>query len=258
MVGLPSPISVALLSGVFAMGALIITLAQRLGDWRSKNIARALGVVATLILLCWVYLVLLWVFNIDLRASFSWNSPTLWVVVGSLGFTGLVLAAVRWNWLRIEQRVTEAVITGPNRIDIEITNHPEKTDSPGLLIRANNRRDSDAVASVLAREAKSLNRATHAYRDNSSSLLRIGRVVADVRIKAGSCSNNHWLVRIADGHMEVGNSRGEGTLDWPPLDKSATQRWRIYLTVRVVGFPDWNREFDIEWQPRSDTIWIIR
>jgi hypothetical protein len=255
---LPSPIHVALLSGVFAVLAFVVTLAQRLGDWRSKKVAQVLGVISLLLLVSWLYLGCLWVFNVDLRASFSWNSPTLWVVAGAVTLAGVSLSVMKGNWFRIQRRATETIITGPDLIDLEVTNHPEKTRSPGLIIRVHNRRDSDAGVSVLVRDVRSLNKSTGAYRNSSGSPNLARSVIAKGKIKSGSPSDNQWLVRIAGDHLEVGNTTGSGRLDWPPLDKRTTQRWKVCLEVKTDGSPDWSKEFDVEWQERSDTIWIIR
>jgi hypothetical protein len=96
---LPNPIHVGLLSGGFAIVALIVTLAQRLGDWRSKTVAKGLAAIAIMLLLCWVYLACLWIFEVDLRAVFS-GHPTVFWIAGTLSAIGLALAITKANRLR--------------------------------------------------------------------------------------------------------------------------------------------------------------
>jgi hypothetical protein len=91
---LPQPVHVAILSLGFAVVAFIITIAQRLGDWRSKWIARALGVLAVLLVICWVYLGALWVFKLDLRVPFTSNSEWFWIIIAGISLLGTIVAIV--------------------------------------------------------------------------------------------------------------------------------------------------------------------
>ena len=50
------------------------TMGQRLGEWRSKAVARVIAVVATFLTLLWIYLALLWLYGIDLfRVPMPWR-----------------------------------------------------------------------------------------------------------------------------------------------------------------------------------------
>ncbi len=89
-----NPVHIALLSAVFAVIALILTMGQRLGEWRSKTIGRILGILGIFLIACWVYLACLWLTGIDLR-RFAEESVVFWVLLGGLSLIGAVFAVRR-------------------------------------------------------------------------------------------------------------------------------------------------------------------
>jgi hypothetical protein len=91
---LPQPIHVALVGLVLASMYAVIQLAQRLGEWRSKIIARILGIVAGLLGVCALYLISLWIFGVDLRA-FTEVAPWIWWSGGIAVSTAAILAIWR-------------------------------------------------------------------------------------------------------------------------------------------------------------------
>jgi hypothetical protein len=93
---MPDPVHIAILSLGFAVVAFVITIAQRLGEWRSKAAARVLGAMAALLVASWFYLAVLWVVKVDLRVLFAAQSPIFWIIAGTLSLMGLV--AARGNW----------------------------------------------------------------------------------------------------------------------------------------------------------------
>jgi hypothetical protein len=95
---LPQPVHVTLLALGFTVIALILTLGQRLGEWRSKTVARILGILAFVLILCWVYVVLLWIFQIDL-VQFAILPVGVWWIVG-LGSVITAVFAARRTWFR--------------------------------------------------------------------------------------------------------------------------------------------------------------
>jgi hypothetical protein len=84
---LPNPGYVAMLSLGFAVIACVLALGQRLGDLRSKPLARVLVALGIGLLLCWIYLAALWLFMFDLR-GFGERYKVFWIISVSLtGFT---------------------------------------------------------------------------------------------------------------------------------------------------------------------------
>jgi hypothetical protein len=77
----PHPAQIAMLSVGFAVIALAITLPQRLGDWRSKVVARVLLAVALTLTVCWIYFAALWIFGIDLLVWIQGQPIWFWVLV---------------------------------------------------------------------------------------------------------------------------------------------------------------------------------
>lgn|ERR1039457_6111500 len=81
---MPDSVHIALFCGVFAVLAFLWTQAQRVGDYRSKALARTLALIATLLSVLWIYLGFLWFLKIDLRlwiADHHWAAWLLVVVV---------------------------------------------------------------------------------------------------------------------------------------------------------------------------------
>ncbi len=89
MAHLPDPTHVAVLGLVIGAVMSILALAQRFGEWRSRSVARLLGVLAGALTVCWVYLATLWVFQFDLR---TWvvGYRALWAVAGAFSVIGLL------------------------------------------------------------------------------------------------------------------------------------------------------------------------
>src|SRR5687768_1939072 len=87
---LPNPIHVTLLGLVLAMIVFALTLAQRLGEWRSKMVARILGALASGLVVVWVYLACLWIFKVDLRTVFA-HHVVLFSCAGVLSIIAVIL-----------------------------------------------------------------------------------------------------------------------------------------------------------------------
>lgn len=105
---LPNPIHIALLSGVFAVVAFILTFAQRIGDWRSKAVARILGVIGAGLIALWLYLACLWIFAIDLRTLFDGLSIVFWIILGTLSVMGIVVIVLNKRQMSVPRLVPEA------------------------------------------------------------------------------------------------------------------------------------------------------
>jgi hypothetical protein len=98
---LPSSAQVPLLGAVLSAALFLLTLAQRLGDWRSKKAAWALAAVATVLGLSWFYLICLWVFKVDVRHSVDvhWALLTASVVLGAVALA-VYARSGGLRWLR--------------------------------------------------------------------------------------------------------------------------------------------------------------
>src|ERR1039458_8011357 len=98
---LDSPFPSAAHTLLLRMGLSIILcllpLAQRLGEWRSRVVARILVVLSAVLGLSWLYLICLWIFQLDVRewlqGHWIWLAATI-----SLGILAFVYA-----WPRISK-----------------------------------------------------------------------------------------------------------------------------------------------------------
>jgi hypothetical protein len=75
------PIHLTVLTGIFGMFAFVLTLAQRLGDWKSKTVAKILTIPALILGGLWIYFLSFWVFRFDLRQVFTTRS-VVWIAIG--------------------------------------------------------------------------------------------------------------------------------------------------------------------------------
>jgi hypothetical protein len=98
MVEMPLQSKIALIGIGFAVIVAIVTLAQRLGDWRSKVLARLLGVAAAILVVFWLYVVGLWLFNTDFKELFTFQG----ILKTAIGI--LLAAALVWS-LRFQRKV---------------------------------------------------------------------------------------------------------------------------------------------------------
>jgi hypothetical protein len=95
----PNPIHIAILSAVFAVIAFILQLGQRLGDWKSPRIAKVLLLIAVLLVACWIYLVCLLIFDIDIRTVFTQQPPVFWIIMATVALMG-VIVSISPRWVR--------------------------------------------------------------------------------------------------------------------------------------------------------------
>ena len=96
-----------MLSLGFAVIACVLTLAQRLGDWRSKTVAWILGCVALFSCVGWFYLAALWLLEVDIRIAFAERSTAFWITTSALSavsIAALLLARLRQRRL---QRISD-------------------------------------------------------------------------------------------------------------------------------------------------------
>lgn len=100
LLAIPNPTHLAALSMGFAVAATFITLAQRIGDWRSEPVGVALGTVGGLLALGWAYFAFLWIFQINLLRQ----SVTVYVLI-ILALVGLAAWSFHKRWFRGKRQV---------------------------------------------------------------------------------------------------------------------------------------------------------
>jgi hypothetical protein len=93
---LSHPDHVFLLGVIVTVAIGMIHLGQRLGDWRSKIVARIMGGLAMILLACWVYLACLWLFEIDMRPWFTGHWLLIFLLL--LGGGAIVWVIFRQNF----------------------------------------------------------------------------------------------------------------------------------------------------------------
>src|SRR5450631_197315 len=94
------PGQITLLTAGFAVIAFLFTIAQRLGDWRSKSTSVVLGIIAAALGLYWAYFVTLWVFGFNILGVFQVPFPrvstTAATITAVLAFIGAALFKLMW------------------------------------------------------------------------------------------------------------------------------------------------------------------
>ena len=95
--------SLSLLSMGLAIIIFGFTLAQRLGDWRSKSIARSLVLLVILLLLAWIYFFVRLFFNVDLRYSLG-SRGLFWTSIVSSA-----LAVILWFAIGRSARISDRI-----------------------------------------------------------------------------------------------------------------------------------------------------
>jgi hypothetical protein len=96
---IPTALHLSMIGVGFAVLAAIFTFAQRMGNWHSKPVGLVLGVIGACLAPFWVYIVSLWVFQIDLLAKVVTVSVSAALVV-----VALVAIGLRKKWYRGKER----------------------------------------------------------------------------------------------------------------------------------------------------------
>jgi hypothetical protein len=130
MFKLPQAIHVAILSLVIGAMMGLIALAQRLGDWRSKFWARVLGGLAGALTLSLLYLLLLWVFGLDMIEVVK-QHQVLWSAAGIVSVGGIVAALCpnkRISKQEIRVELADGERIHKQLVDEYCAQHPEVAD----------------------------------------------------------------------------------------------------------------------------------
>jgi hypothetical protein len=94
MQSLSHPTQIAVLAMGLTVTIFLLTMAQRLGDWRSKTLDKVLVVLAALLAASLIYLAALWIVGVDLGVWLNKQGGWFWVSVFALSSIALLL----WLW----------------------------------------------------------------------------------------------------------------------------------------------------------------
>jgi hypothetical protein len=140
--------------------------------------------------------------------------------------------------------------SSPANIWLHIERHPSL---PGLVFDVTNRRRrniKNCVVCVI--DARSFDASSREYREGFG--LKKRRLSIHKEILAGDVTTPNWLLRVNDGHLEMGDSSGEGVLLWPKSDERDTQLWALTLTVEAVDIEPWTVGITVEWQREAGLL----
>jgi serine/threonine protein kinase len=142
--------------------------------------------------------------------------------------------------------------SSPANIWLHIERHPSL---PGLIFDITNRRTKNiSNCMVYLSDARSFDALSGAYRDSfglSKRMLSLHK-----EILAGDVTTPSWLLRAKEGHLEVGDTNGEGLLVWPKGDASDTEVWALTMTVEASDIEPWKLGITVEWQRGSNLLSI--
>ena len=140
--------------------------------------------------------------------------------------------------------------SSPANIWLHLERHPSL---PGLIFDVTNRRTKNIRdCRVYLTDARSFDALSGEYRDSFG--LNKRRLSVHKEILAGDVTTPSWLLRAKDGHLEVGDTNGEGILVWPKGDASDTQLWALTLTVEAVDIEPWKLGITVEWQREANLL----
>jgi serine/threonine protein kinase len=165
--------------------------------------------------------------------------------------TGTTNAAVETEGVKEPERGTSEELrsSSPANIWLHIERHPSQ---PGLIFDVTNRRTKNIKdCMVCLIDARSFDASSGEYRDGFGFKKR--RLSINKEILAGDVTTPSGLLRVKDGHLEVGDTIGNGALLWPKSDKSDTQRWALTLSVEAIEIKPWTLGATVEWQ-RGDNL----
>jgi serine/threonine protein kinase len=109
------------------------------------------------------------------------------------------------------------------RLQVEL-HRSEQGTVGGLVFNIINDRVTNLKACrILARDARSYDTRKSSFREGYGfTTVNLGTYN---EVLAGDAMKSKWLLRICDGHLEVGNTVNEGVLCWPAGDSSDLQSW---------------------------------
>jgi serine/threonine protein kinase len=105
---------------------------------------------------------------------------------------------------------------------------------------------------VVAVDARSFDAKRSTFRDGFG--FKAPMLGGYTEVLAGDSTKNEWLIRIHDGHLEVGNTTSEGVLRWPAGDRSDTEIWLLTFAIRADSLEPWEFQMRVEWSRRSNAL----
>jgi serine/threonine protein kinase len=140
--------------------------------------------------------------------------------------------------------------SSPADIWLHIERHPSL---PGLIFDVTNRRTKNIKdCMVFVTDARSFDAFSGAYRESFG--LKKRRLSIHKEILAGDVTTPSWLLRVKDGHLEMGDTNGEGILLWPKGDLNDTQRWTLTLSVETADVEPWTFGITVQWQREANLL----
>jgi serine/threonine protein kinase len=140
--------------------------------------------------------------------------------------------------------------SSPANIWLHIERHPSLL---GLIFDVTNRRTKNVRdCMVYVTDARSFDAISREYGEGVG--LKKRRLSIHKEILAGDVTTPSWLLRVNDGHLEMGDSTGKGVLLWPKADKSDTQLWALNITVEAVDIEPWTLGITVEWQREANLL----
>jgi serine/threonine protein kinase len=141
-------------------------------------------------------------------------------------------------------------LKSPEDLELRIKHHPT---NPGLIFTIVNRRSKNLKGCrVRIIDAQSFDSRLSEYREGFG--LGVKALSVHNQISAGDESGASWLLSVRNGHLEVGDTVGDGVLRWPAADTSEIQVWRLSLVVEAQDVDTWPIRVTIEWNRSSDVL----
>jgi hypothetical protein len=241
----------------------LIHLGQRLGEWRSKTIAWILGILAAILFAFWVYLLCLWIFDIDMRPWFTAH----WLVVSLLLLVGVAIVLLRkpWQWFtRILQKLwggpvgwqDEIHVKTREGVDLHIKRHPSADGLIAVLTNHPPHNINKCCIWVLeaisfdARQGRKLV-ARDSFGFGARAVATYQPILGGSVAKTIQGHESAWLIRVNQGHLEVGSTTNEGTLKWSSGDTSSEQIWMLDMSASGEGLKEWHFKIWVMWSSKS-------
>jgi eukaryotic-like serine/threonine-protein kinase len=140
--------------------------------------------------------------------------------------------------------------SSPANIWLHIERHPSL---PGLIFDVTNRRTKNIKdCMVFVTDARSFDAFSGAYREGFG--LKKRRLSIHKEILAGDVTTPSWFLRVKDGHLEMGDTNGEGILLWPKGDLNDTQSWALTLSVETADVEPWTFGITVHWQQEANLL----
>ena len=239
----PSAAQTLLLSMGLSIILCLLPLAQRLGEWRSRVVARILVVLSAVLGLSWLYLICLWIFKLDVREWLQghWIWLAVTISLGILAFA-YVWPRISKAWhLRVKRSgcleyagwLNGGTVSAPNIMGGEASLIEVRNSTTAIPTAAN-----DVVVSILYENAAKTNRftapnATWLQIKSHKTSYVTGWTASIAALEGGESQYFVLWVANPDGSMMVYKNSGDlaGIIDY--------SEWTITIQVtsaNMMGF----------------------